>query len=497
MANKKQSAITYQQVENSTVSFKEFYAVYASMEGFDHVPDFHWRMVEFLEDCDNWINNVGVLQAFRGASKSSLTAAFVAWRLARDASLLFLIQSADDGLSMKMSSDVSKIVTNHPYCKHLLGSKNKWTERGFRVNGATSGRNLSVTARGIFSNVTGFRAHFIIYDDCEVLNTARSESLREDLRTRISESARLLHPNGKRLFVGTPHATDSIYPEMIDRGASSFRIPFLENIEGEWPYCNGTSSWPERWPLDLILQVQQTCRGKAEWFSQYLLIPMLAEESTLDIALAKQYKFEPEFIEANDHKLYRINGETILGHCAFWDPALSKVGRDASVLAIVFVTIPGNIYVHRTVAVSGEVDDQCKQVRKLLIEFCVPTCYIETNGIGSFIPQLLLKHTTGLGIAIDGKHTSMRKSESIQTAFETPLSAGILHVHDSVMQSKFLGQLRDFNPRSMRGADDFIDAPAKAIHLLPIHPDRASQGRDGFTPYRMHSESIDIAVDYA
>lgn len=498
MANKKQSSITYEQVDGTTVGFREFYAVYAVMEGFSSVPSFHWDMVDFLENDDQWLNNVGVMQCFRGASKSSLTAAWIAWRLAKDPTLLFLIQSADDGLAMKMSSDISKIISNHPHCQHLLSSKNKWTERGFRVRGATSGRNLSVTARGIFSNVTGFRAHILVYDDCEVLNTARSEPLREDLRTRISESARLLHPNGKRLFIGTPHAVDSIYPEMIDRGASSFRVPFLENLTGEWPTCTGVSNWPERWPLELIEQVQRACRGRAEFYSQYQLIPTLAEDSYLDPAFIRTYKEEPEFIEANGSKLYRLDGKKITAHCAFWDPSLSKAGRDSSVLAIVMCTQDGQIFIHRTVSLVGEIERQCEQVRKLLIDFHIPTCYIETNGIGSFVPQLLLKHTAGLGIAIDGKHTSTKKSESIQTAYETPLSAGILNVHESVMDTQFLSQLRDFNPRFMKGKDDFIDAPAKAIHLLPISlRSGAALDPNGFEPYRMYGTEIEIEREYA
>lgn len=470
--------------------------MYAVMEGFSSVPSFHWDMVDFLENDDQWLNNVGVMQCFRGASKSSLTAAWIAWRLAKDPTLLFLIQSADDGLAMKMSSDISKIISNHPHCQHLLSSKNKWTERGFRVRGATSGRNLSVTARGIFSNVTGFRAHILVYDDCEVLNTARSEPLREDLRTRISESARLLHPNGKRLFIGTPHAVDSIYPEMIDRGASSFRVPFLENLTGEWPTCTGVSNWPERWPLELIEQVQRACRGRAEFYSQYQLIPTLAEDSYLDPAFIRTYKSEPEFIEANGSKLYRIDGKKITAHCAFWDPAKGKVGRDSSVLAIVFCTQEGDIYIHRTASLQGEVDRQCEQIRKLLIDFCVPTCYIETNG-AYFLPDLLLKHTAGLGIAIDGRHTSTKKSESIQTAYETPLSAGILYVHESVMDTQFLSQLRDFNPRFMKGNDDFIDAPAKAIHLLPVRISRIAPDPAGFEPYRLYGTEIEIEREYA
>ena len=497
MANKKQQTRSYERIEGTTVSFAVFYSRYAAMEGFDHIPKFHWDMIDFLEGCDNWTNNVGVLQAFRGASKSSLTASWVAWRLARDPTLLFLIQSADDSLAIKMVTDIQKIVTTHPDCEHLMSPKNKWSERGFSVRGATSGRNLSVTARGIFSNVTGFRAHVLVYDDCEVLNTARSEPLREDLRIRISESARLLHPNGVRLFVGTPHTADSIYPEQIDRGASSFRVPFLQDLEGEWPYCTGTSSWPERWPVELIAQVQHSCRGRAEFYSQYQLIAVSAEDSALDMARLNIYTDEPEFIEANGDKLYRLFGARIKSHCAFWDPALSKAGGDSSVLSICVHTEDGRIIVHRTIALHGGIEEQCKQIRKLVYDFYIPVVYIESNGIGGWADQILRKHVVALDCAVVKKHTSTKKSESILTAYETPISAGILWVHQSVMDGPFSSQLRDFNPRHMRGADDFIDAAAKGIHQLKVVLGGSIKGERAFSPYRMHATDIEFQRDYA
>lgn len=496
MSNRKNQKGVFEKVEGVKVSYREFYAIHAAMEGWSHVPSFHWDLVEFLENEAQWTNRDAVIQAFRGASKSSLTATWIAWKLAGDPTLLFLIQSADDNLAMKMNTDVSKIVRSHPFCEHLVSKTSKWTERGFSVRGATSGRNWSVSARGVGSNVTGLRCNYLVLDDVEVPNTSRSEKLREDLRARISESSKLLLPNGARVYIGTPHATDSIYPEQIDKGASTFRVPFLKDIEGEWPFCSGTCSWPERWNDEQIKRIQQACTGKAEFYSQYQLIPMLAEDSYLDPAFIRTYNCEPEFIESNGSRLYRIDGKKITAHCAFWDPALSKVGRDSSVLAIVFCTQAGDIYIHRTVAVQGDIDRQCEDVRKLLVEFCVPTCYVETNGLGAWTPGLLIKHTSGLGIAIDGRHTSTKKSESIQTAYETPLSAGILHVHENVMETKFLSQLRDFNPRFMKGGDDFIDAPAKAIHLLPVQIDRASLEHPGFEPYRMYGTEVEIAVDY-
>lgn len=500
MARKKTSEISYNEYgERSTVTFEEFYAVYAVMEQFDHIPKFHFDLIDFLSNYSTWEHQTAVVQCFRNASKSSLVAAWVVWRLACDPTLLFLIQSADDGTAAKMVGDVQKLISAHPHAEHLRSAKHTWTAKGVRVKGATSGRNLSVSARGIFSNVTGSRADVIISDDVEVPRNSESQDLRDRLRNRISESSRLLNPNGIRLLIGTPHAHDSIYPEQIDKGASSFRVPLIDAIEGEFPNYEGTSNWPERWPMDKVNRIQRGCRTRAEFLSQYQLIAVNSEESHLDVSLIKRYASEPELLESNGQRLYRIDGKKITGLNAFWDPSMSKSGGDSSVLAITFCTSDGCIYVHRTIALQGEADDQCKQARQALIDFNVPIVFIETNGIGNFLPQILLKHTRGLGIGVDGKHTTIRKSDSIQGSFETPLSAGILYVHDTVINTKFISQMRDFNPKSMRGKDDFIDSAAKSIQQLPVSIGRGVTNTvAGFNPYRHHgSMQIEIQRDYA
>ncbi len=498
MARKKISEIDYSQAQGSQVSFSEFYSVYAVLEGFDHIPAFHHDMISFLENDEEWLNDTAVMQCFRNASKSSLVASWVVWKLSCNPQLIFLIQSADNNTAEKMVADIQKILSNHPHASHLLSAKHTWTSRGVRVKGATSGRNLSVAARGIFSNVTGGRADIIIFDDTEVPRNSGSEELRTQLRNRVSESAHLLNPHGKKLFIGTPHASESLYPEVIDKGASSFRIPLLENLEGEFPSCIGTSNWPERWPLDLILKKQNECTGRGEFMSQYQLIAVSSEDSHLDPGLLKTYTAEPELLAANGSTLYRIDGKKITSICAFWDPSMSKAGGDSSVVAVVFCTQDGCIYIHRTVGVTGDADAQCLAAKKLLLDFNVPVIYIETNGIGNYLPQIMLKHTRGLGIGVSGKHTSAKKSESIMAAYETPLAAGILYVHESVLGTKFISQLRDFNPRSMRGSDDFIDAPAKGIALLPVSIGRGTTNTaKGFTPYRQHGEAMEIQRDYA
>jgi hypothetical protein len=478
------------------ITLKEFYAIYAKIQQFDHIPQFHLDLLDVLEK-EQWDGNSLVVQIFRNGSKSSLSAVYVAWKLVCDPTKLFLIQSADQQTSRKTISDIRKIITVHPFAQHLRGGDTIWAADGVEVNGSTSGRNLSVSARGIFSNVTGGRADYIIYDDCEVPKNAASAELRIKLRERISESYHLLNPGGKRIFIGTPHSWESIYPEEIDKGATSFRVPLLNNLQGEFPNMKGDCAWPQRWSEEEILAKQIACKSKNEFYSQYQLIPATLEEATLDPALLQTYTIEPNIVTANRSTVMFLGKAEIKAIKCFWDPALSKANGDNSVLSIAMCDKQGNIYLHRTYDIVGDATEQCKRVRDLLIKHQLSYVRIETNGIGAFLPQMLLQEVRGLEIAVDGKATTKNKSDSILQAFETPISGRFIFVHEQVMKTKFVQQMKDFNPRFMRGKDDFIDAGAKVIELLPV---RLSSGTtisvSGFKPFRSNGETLEVQREY-
>lgn len=139
------------------VDFKTFFAIYAELEQFDHIPSFHVQVCDFLAGYDDWQNSTAVLEVFRNGAKSTIVAVFVVWLLVNDPSLIFLISSADDNTAGKMVSDIKKIINIHPLAVHLRGAEGEWSARKVRVRGSRDGRNVSVEARGIFSNVVGSR----------------------------------------------------------------------------------------------------------------------------------------------------------------------------------------------------------------------------------------------------------------------------------------------------------------------------------------------------
>ena len=461
------------------VDFPTFFAIWANMNGWT-VPAFHWDILAFLSDYENWENQTGVLQVWRGAAKSTLLDLWIVWMLVEDPTINFLILSADQTTSRRITRDCRYIIERHPMAMDLKSDEEQWQAERFSVRGCIDARNPSVSAHGIMSNITSARATYVIFDDVEVPKNSSTEFKREQLRLRISETTHILKPlTGRSLYVGTPHAFNSVYPERIAKGCSSVFIPLLSKVKGKFPNMTGTSKWPDYFTDDEVSKRQNDCKTKSEFLSQYQLMPFSIEESILDPSLLDVYDEEPTFMFANGTPFAYLDTfddgtpRTILaGVSAFWDVALSKSRGDDSVLAIVFSDTDGHYYLHRTLKLVGDVYKQCVQVREACEEFNIPMVRVETNGVGAFVPQILLKEVRGMHIGVDGIYSKGQKGIRIIESFETPMSGGFIHIHRSVAETPFIMQMRDFKPKSSIEHDDYIDASASAIANEPIRISR-------------------------
>lgn len=484
-----------------TFTFAEFFAIWATSQKWK-IPEVHLLILAFLED-EEWLNDSKVLLLWRGIGKSTIVDLWVAYKLAVDPSLRFLILSADFKTAKKGSQDILFVIRNHPLCKHLISDNLETRKDSFFVRGHTDQRNPSVVAHGIMSNVTGGRADYIIYDDVEVRKNSGNQTKREDLRGRIAETTHLLTPQigdteilGRSLFVGTYHDPISIYDEEQQNGAKALKVPLITEIDGVFPKITGTSNWKERFGDAKVAAVQKKSTGKAEFYSQYLLIPTGIEDSHLDPSLATVYKDEVVITEANGTTVARIGEHVIKSVSVWWDPALSTARRDDSVLAVVYTSTEGCVFVHRTIALKGDADAQCRQVKTIARELNLPIIKIESNGIGNYLPQLLLKHLNGTGVGVEGIHTTQTKNIKIVESLETLLYSGHLFVSSQVVASKFTEQVRDFNPNINNKKDDYIDAVSSAIKEEPIRiAGMPSVVRNGINSMWAGEQSTEIQRD--
>jgi hypothetical protein len=111
-----------------------------------------------------------------------------------------------------MVMHIKHILENHPMCSHMLPRvRREWGAHKITIERPVGPREPSVICQGIHGNITGLRADLIICDDVEVPLTCNTPAKREVLRERLRELDFILAPSGIMIYIGTPHANDTIY----------------------------------------------------------------------------------------------------------------------------------------------------------------------------------------------------------------------------------------------------------------------------------------------
>ena len=150
--------------------------------------------------------------AFRSSGKSTIVGVFCAWLLYCNPNIRILVVAADTTLARKMVRNVKRIIETFPLLTDIRPKKKtEWASGSFTVERDMALRDPSMMAVGLMSNATGSRADVIICDDVEVPKNCDTFQKRQDLREKLLEYSFILVPNGTQIFIGTPHALDTIY----------------------------------------------------------------------------------------------------------------------------------------------------------------------------------------------------------------------------------------------------------------------------------------------
>lgn len=175
------------------------------------------------------------ISAFRGVGKSWITAAFVLWTLYNDPDRKVMVISASKERADNFSIFCQKLILDITWLNHLgpQDSDQRWSRISFDVGPAKPHQAPSVKSVGITGQMTGSRAHLMIFDDVEVPANSATDMQREKLLQLVTESESILTPDddSRILFLGTPQSTFTIYRKLAER---SYR-PFV---------------WPARYPKD-------------------------------------------------------------------------------------------------------------------------------------------------------------------------------------------------------------------------------------------------------
>ncbi|WP_186187913.1 phage terminase large subunit [Burkholderia gladioli] len=517
-------------MERAKVGFLAFFLIWAKQQNWV-VPLLHVRVCHWLETCDD---PVRVLQVFRGAAKSTIYAVFKAWCLYRNPQLRSLIWSADGPLSKKLTRDVINVLRRHPLCAGMLptkpGAQMFWvngandprnasmTAVGVDQN-VTSARADSIDYDDVevpknirtpearenlrlkiqeatFILVPGGQETYIgtphthdsIYPELIAAGAAslkiplfeaavRYEDTSSELRYRFDFT-----PGDDGLYVMAgifKHA--KLLREGTDYRVEGREIVFARppgTVIDIYAHC----AWPERFTRADIEKRRQKCRTLNYWDSQYQLEAKPLTEVRLDPTKLRPYDVHPIVERANREIRMMLGATRIVSGRAYWDCATGKIGGDDSALSLILDDAAGNLYWHVAQAMLGEFAEfsdgdnaritggQVMQVCDLIEKFAIPQIYIETNGVGSFVPKLLLKALKQRKIrcGVVERTASINKNEKILAGIEPPLKSGVLWAHVDVLDSPVWDQMQSFNPLVKQQADDFIDSGASAILETPV-----------------------------
>jgi hypothetical protein len=539
------------------VSFPAFYLQWGDMVGWQ-VPDCHLEAADWMENGRK--GRVGVLKAFRGFSKSTLSGRYLPWRLRRNRDWLFSVLSATDRDAGKMSRDARFVIRRHPWCNGMKPEKGGlWKVHAFEVEGSSDARNPNVSAYGVMSNYTGSRVDEFLLDDVEVPKTIRTPALREAIRERIAETTHILRPGGKILYIGTDHCIESIYKEQIESGADlleiaiyrrqvtyfgdglkdSFIFDWRAVKEGDLYIVRGLNkpqmldpsqyqvfglkdyrggyvklktplapeervsiyadpAWPARFTREEITFRMSRCRSWGEWDSQYMLRPAHLGKVRLDPKRLMSYGAQPELRRVNGQLTMWLNGVRMVGASAFWDPSLGKPTSDTSAFSVVFTDSNGYLYWHVAKKLTGEVDEQCQGIVPEVKRLSLRGINLEVNGPGGFVPAILRRHLkmAGLDCAVNSFTAKVSKNSYILDALEPPLSGMFLHAHESVIDA-VSGEMRDWDPTVKDQPDDYINSAAGAIAHTPVRIGNNTQDSGEIRDdWRPGSGTVEVKSDF-
>lgn len=262
-------------------------------------------------------------------------------------------------------------------------------------------------------------------------------------------------------------------------GFRELRIPIIDS--------DGKPAWPELFSIEKIDELRRTV-GERYFSAQMMLRFVAPDRARLDPDSLHLYDedFEPRNAKIGD---FLITGVT-----AYWDPSSGRRKSDGSVCVLIYRDDKNkHFFIHdiKYLLVSDEdnypLARQCEMVLDFLLKHSLYKIYIETNGMGNALPEIMrtLTQQRGIKIQVQKILNNKNKENRILDAIEPILTTGRLHAHRSVQFTPLLSEMLGWTPLGSSGHDDGIDAVAGAICALPSPVRPLGQG---FRPFTANTE---------
>ncbi|MFI3272616.1 MAG: phage terminase large subunit [Pseudomonadota bacterium] len=419
-----------------------------------------------------------VIEAFRGVGKSWITAAYVVWLLYINPQRKIMVLSASKDRADNFTTFCLRLIQEIPVLQHLQPRNDqRCSKLSFDVGPAKADQAPSVVSKGIFSQITGGRADYIIADDIEVPNNSFTQAMRDKLSEAVKEFDAILKPNGNILYLGTPQTEQSLYNNLPDRGYSVLiwparypseeqmvnygtrLAPFIINKLAQDSSLVGRTTDPRRFTDEDLLE-RELSYGRQGFQLQFMLDTRLSDADRYPLKLADLIVMgcspsdAPEKLiwasgtsnVINDVPCVGLNGDryhTPISLQGDWLPytgsvmAIDPSGRGTDETSVTVVKmLNGYLYLTAVKAYKdGYSDDTLKAIALLAKEQEVNHVIIEANfGDGMFtklISPFFMKHHPCLIEEV--KHSRQKEARIIDT-LEPVLRQHKLVVDKSVIQ---------------------------------------------------------------
>ena len=417
------------------------------------------------------------ISAFRGVGKSWITAAFVLWTLFCDPDRKIMVISASKERADNFSIFCQKLILDIDWLAHLRprSDDQRWSRISFDVGPAKPHQAPSVKSVGITGQMTGSRAHLMVFDDVEVPANSATDMQREKLLQLVTEAESILTPDeGSRImFLGTPQSTFTIYRKLAERSYKPFVWPAryprdLSKYEGLLaPHLvadldKGADPWT---PTDTRfgerdLLEREAAMGRSNFMLQFMLDTSLSDAekfplkfqdlivTPLGMECAERYAWsaDPRYMikELNPVGLPgdRFYAPMFIdeGMCEYDETIVSVDpsgrGSDETVAVVVSQT-NGYVFVRDLRAFrDGYSDDTLSAIVRLGKKYQATKLLVESNFGDGMVCELLKRHAIQMGAHVDIEEVraTVRKEERIIETLEPVMNQHKLIIDPKVWE---------------------------------------------------------------
>ena len=292
------------------------------------------------------------------------------WLLGRDHNLKILLLSRTSGRAKGNLRFIRQNVEGNTRVNAVfpgLVPGMPWGDEELTVENTRMDGESSVLARGLGGSITGFRADVLIVDDLIDKTNVMTDAQRDKVNEYWDEIVLpTLNPDGRVFVVGTRFHHRDWYARILETPSYAdhvFMFPAFKTDDKGREILDDEgqpiSYWPDRWPVDKLLQRKQEVTfkdGSLAWSSQYMCDPS-GYEGRL---------FKSDWLESS---FYTVDGDLVpkYGNLDYYMSVDPNISEDPRADNTAICTIAGD-RVHRDIFVLdfyAEPLDYVDQVKKL------------------------------------------------------------------------------------------------------------------------------------